>query len=238
MRYRAYLFDVQGTLLDFFQPVRKAVSEYLGASAQAGASDCTANDFTADDFTRAWRANYFDRTKRLTPDPRGWRRVQDEYALGFADVCATFGLPVPTAQQAATVASAWQRLEPWPDVAEGLGRIRAGAFAATLSNTDMSTMIGLFKALDIGWDAIFTAELFGAFKPDPMVYRGATRLLGVPLEQTALVACHPYDVEAARALGMGAIFIRRPDEYGDSAFAHDIEPASVDQYVTDLREIL
>lgn len=28
MRYKAYLFDVQGTLLDFFEPVSRAVAEY------------------------------------------------------------------------------------------------------------------------------------------------------------------------------------------------------------------
>lgn len=226
MRYRAYLFDVQGTLVDFFGPVRRAVVDYLGPDSPIDAAD----------FTRAWRANYFERTKRLSQS-HGWRRVQDEYASGFADVCAKFGLAAPTSEKAQEVATSWQRLEPWPDVVDGLSGIRAGALTATLSNTDMSTMIGLFKSLEIGWDAIFTAELFGAFKPDPAVYLGATRLLGVAAAETALVACHPYDVEAALALGMGAIFIHRPDEYGDPALAHDIDASAVDQYVTDLREI-
>ncbi|MEI6252403.1 MAG: haloacid dehalogenase type II, partial [Mycobacteriaceae bacterium] len=53
MRFRAYLFDVQGTLLDFFNPVSTAVGRYLQVN------DIT--DVDAAEFTRAWRENYFHR---------------------------------------------------------------------------------------------------------------------------------------------------------------------------------
>ncbi len=111
MRYKAYLFDVQGTLLDFFEPVSHAVAEYDP-------------DIDAAAFTRAWRADYFDRVANLAQSVDGWTRVQDLYAHGFADVCESFGLRRPDSATAEVVASGWQRLVPWPDAQEiGMGTV-------------------------------------------------------------------------------------------------------------------
>ena len=116
-------------------------------------------------------------------------------------------------------------------------RVREKAVTATLSNTDMSTSITLFKGLGIGMDAMFTAEMFGAFKPEPRVYLRALAYLGVRPEEAAMVASHPYDLEAAASLGLGTIFVSRPLEYGDPALAHEIAAGSVTQYVRAIGEI-
>lgn len=224
MRYKAYLFDVQGTLLDFFEPVSHAVAEYDP-------------DIDAAAFTRAWRADYFDRVANLAQSADGWTRVQDLYAHGFADVCESFGLRRPDSATAEVVASGWQRLVPWPDVPIGLSGLRSQTVIATLSNTDMATMVNLFKRLGISWDAVLTAEVFGGFKPDPMVYRRALRYLGVEPHEAAMVAAHPYDLRAAQEIGMGTVFVSRPYEYGDPALAHDDPDREFDQRVTDIGAI-
>ena len=223
MRFRAYLFDVQGTLLDFFNPVSTAVGHYLNARE--------ITDVDAAEFTRSWRENYFQRVRSIPQSIDQWRSVQAEYQAGFFDVCAHYGLPAPDHAAASAVAGSWQLLEPWPDVRAGMARIRGEAMTAALSNTDMSTAIALFKRLGIGMDAIFTAEMFGAFKPDPRVYLGALDYLGVRPQEAAMVASHPYDLEAADSLGLGTIFVSRPLEYGDPALAHEMAAGSVTQYV-------
>ena len=118
-----------------------------------------------------------------------------------------------------------------------MARLRKTAIVAALSNTDMATAISLFKRLAIDMDAIFTAEMFGAFKPDPCVYRGALQYLGLRPDEVAMVASHPYDLEAADSLGLGTIFIRRPLEYGDPALAHEMAVTSVSQHVYSVTEI-
>ena len=229
MRYRAYLFDVQGTLLDFFNPVSTAVSRYLKESGITGVD--------AADFTRAWRENYFVRIQRIQQSVDNWHRVQDEYAAGFGDVCAHYRLPEPDPASAQAVARSWKNLEPWPDVRDGMARLRDKAIIASLSNTDMSTAISLFKDLAIDMDAIFTAEMFGVFKPDPTVYQRALRYLGLRADEVAMVASHPYDLEAAGCVGLGTIFISRPLEYGDPVLAHEMAMESVSQYVRSIAEI-
>ncbi len=229
MRFRAYLFDVQGTLLDFFNPVSTAVGDYVNAYE--------ITDVDPAEFTRSWRENYFQRVRSIPQSIDTWRSVQAEYQAGFVDVCVHYRLPAPNHAAAAAVAASWQLLEPWPDVRAGMARIREKAMTAALSNTDMSTAIALFKRTDIGMDAIFTAELFGAFKPDPRVYLGALDYLGVRPQQAAMVASHPYDLEAAASLGLGTIFVSRPLEYGDPALAHEMAAGSVTQCVRAIGEI-
>jgi 2-haloacid dehalogenase len=224
LRYKAYLFDVQGTLLDFFEPVSRAVAEY-------------APDIDAAAFTRAWRADYFARVANLAQSADGWTRVQDLYAHGFGDICEAFGLPRPEAATAEVVASSWQHLIPWPDVSAGLSGLRSRAIVATLSNTDMATMVNLFKHLGISWDVVLTAEVFGSFKPDPVVYRRALRYLGIDPADAAMVAAHPYDLRAAGEIGMGTIFVSRPYEYGDPALAHGDPDEEFDQRVTEIGDI-
>jgi 2-haloacid dehalogenase len=116
VRFRAYLFDVQGTLLDFFTPVSTAVGHYLTAHE--------ITDVDAAEFTRRWRENYFQRIRNIPQSIDKWRSVQAEYQAGFLEVCAHYELPAPNDAAAQAVAGSWQHLEPWPDVRAGMARVR------------------------------------------------------------------------------------------------------------------
>jgi len=229
MRHAAYLFDVQGTLLDFFVPVRDAISKYLGSLGEESRD--------AGELTRQWRANYFRRVAALRQSADSWTRVHDEYAAGFLDICEQHVLAPPNAIQLDALAASWTRLVPWPDTAPGLARIRRHAITGTLSNADMQTMVRLFKRLDITWDVVLTAEVFGAFKPDPIVYQRAVRYLGLKPHDVAMVACHPYDLRAAADVGLGTVFVKRPDEYGDVSLAHQAADHEFGQQVSSVFDI-
>jgi 2-haloacid dehalogenase len=59
-----------------------------------------------------------------------------------------------------------------------------------------------------------SAELFAHYKPDPEVYLGAARLLGLAPGEVMMVAAHNYDLQAASRLGLKTAFVARPTEYG------------------------
>jgi len=229
MQYRAYLFDVQGTLLDFYTPVRAAVAHHLRSIGRDPAA--------ADDLTRAWRTDYFQRVSRLTQSVEQWSKVQDEYVAGLRDVFAANDIEVPPDDDVRRIAASWTQLVPWPDTAAGLARIRSDAVIGCLSNTDMRTMIRLFKRLGIDWDVVLTAEVFGAFKPDARVYGRAVRYLGFAPSDVAMVASHPYDLHAAAAVGLGTVFLHRPDEYGDPGLAHMADEGEFGQHVESVSDI-
>jgi 2-haloacid dehalogenase len=72
------------------------------------------------------------------------------------------------------------------------------------------------------WDAVLTAELFGRFKPDPAVYLGAARLLGLAPAQVMMVAAHPSDLAAAQRAGLKTAYIPRPTEYGPGGWMEPV----------------
>lgn len=229
MRYQAYLFDVQGTLLDFFTPVSSAIGRYLSAVGVDPAR--------AAELTRRWRENYFQRISVLVQSADEWTRVSDEYAAGFRDVCAAASLPTPSDSQTEQIAAGWADLVPWPDTVSGLARIREQALTAALSNTDMQTVVRMSKRLGIDWDMVLTAEVFGAFKPNPVLYRRAVRYLGLKPSEVAMVASHPYDLRAAAQQGLGTVFVYRPMEYGDPDVAHQDTDGEFGQRVSSLHDI-
>tara|TARA_R110002051_G_scaffold234274_1_gene295831 strand:- start:44 stop:604 length:561 start_codon:yes stop_codon:yes gene_type:complete len=108
----------------------------------------------------------------------------------------------------------WHQLEPWPDVQNGLQRLKERYIIGTLTNGNLSLMVDVARHAKLPWDMVFCAELFQHYKPDPEVYLGACRLLRLPPEEVMLCAAHNYDLGAARALGMKTAFIPRRTEYG------------------------
>ena len=69
----------------------------------------------------------------------------------------------------------------------------------------------------VPFDAVLTAELAHSYKPAPAVYQLAVDYLGYRPDEILMVACHKYDLKAARVFGMRTAFVARPLEFGPSA---------------------
>ena len=61
-------------------------------------------------------------------------------------------------------------------------------------------------------------ELLGTtvYKTRPEAYRTAAKWLALDPAEIMMVACHNFDLDAARACGYQTAFVRRPDEWGAS----------------------
>src|SRR3989442_4786269 len=70
------------------------------------------------------------------------------------------------------------------------------------------------KNAGLPWDCVLSAELFGHYKPDPEVYQGAARLLGLAPGELMIVAAHPRDLEAGQRVGLKTGYVPRPVAYG------------------------
>jgi 2-haloacid dehalogenase len=111
----------------------------------------------------------------------------------------------------------WHRLRPWPDAVPGLERLRRRFVVAPLSNGNFALLTNMAKHAGLPWDCVLSAELFGAYKPAPEVYRGAVALLGLEPGEAMMVAAHPGDLRAAGALGLRTAYVPRPGEFGPGA---------------------
>ena len=202
----ALVFDLQGTLVDFFEPVRR-----MGAAAnRAKGLDL---DWPA--LSVRWRELYRRGMDDIIAGRAPWRRVdaitRDALDVLLAEAgCA--GAYAPAERDAMN--AVWRRLDPWPDSIAGLGRLRRRHTLAILSNAGMAVAIAVVKHAALPVDAVLSAELVRAYKPAPAVYRLAADCLDLPAAAMVMVACHPYDLSAAKAFGMRTAFVARPLEFG------------------------
>ena len=104
---------------------------------------------------------------------------------------------------------------------------------STLSNAGMATMVAVVKHAGLPFDAVLTAELAHSYKPAPAVYQLAVDSLGYRPDEILMVACHKYDLTAARAFGMRTAFVARPLEFGQGANPDTAPEAWFDLYAKD-----
>ena len=219
----ALVFDVQGTLLDFYTPVRDALSDALAASAI---------DADPDALTNAWRGTYFTGMGRVTDGNRDFVPTATIYREGLDEILASIsGAQALTAADRDTLTAVWTRLVPWPDTVSGLHRLRRNRILAALTNGGMAGTVATAARHDLGFHAILSTELVRTFKPAPASYRLALDCLGLPPERVMMVASHPYDLEAARSHGMRTAFVERPSEFGPHRSNDAAAPAGTDLVV-------
>jgi 2-haloacid dehalogenase len=203
---RVLLLDVFGTLVDWRSSL---IDTGQALAARPGARP----DWAAivDDWRRAYQPA-LDRVRHGA----AWRDLDSLQRETLAEVLARHDVTLPPADRE-TLVSGWRRLRPWPDCREGLARLRRQHVTATLSNGHVALLADLLKFADLRVDAVLSAQLAAGYKPDAKVYLEALRLLECPAEDAGMVAAHAFDLQAAAALGLRPIFVRRPSEWGPGA---------------------
>lgn len=58
----------------------------------------------------------------------------------------------------------------------------------------------------------FSAEMFNSYKPNPAVYLGAAKKMGLEPNECAMVAAHLGDLRGAKKCGFQTIYVERPQE--------------------------
>ncbi|MEP7380978.1 MAG: HAD-IA family hydrolase [Gemmatimonadota bacterium] len=175
---------------------------------------------------RCWRQHYLE----LTYAAGNYR----PYAALVHESAAVAGLPSAIAD---ALLESWDRIEPWPEVAEVLrslgGRRRIGVV------TNCSTTLAARAIARLGYpvDVVVAAERAGAYKPDARPYQLALRELGLPPARVLFVAGSPYDIPGAGGVGMPVVWhnrlqlVRPPgvgEPYREIASLHALRPLLAD----------
>jgi 2-haloacid dehalogenase len=221
MAVRALAFDVFGTLVDW----RSGVSEAFRATGLHADPEELADD---------WRARYRPILEEVNESSRPWGDFDELHLVTLGELLAERALDLDSSERYRLV-EAWHRLDPWPDVRQGLEALRADHVTAALSNGHTALLIDLARHGDLRFDCILSAELARAYKPAPEVYRTGARLLGMEPAEVMMVAAHPWDLEGARGAGLQTAFVHRPLEYGPGS--PEREDPGADVSVADLPEL-
>ena len=197
---QALTFDVFGTVVDWYAGIEAEMTR-LGLPVAGGP------------LALAWRAGYAPAMDDVRQGRLPWTNIDGLHRRILDRLLAEQGIAL-SEDTAADLNRIWHRLRPWPDSVAGLTRLKARFTITTLSNGHLALLLAMAKNAGLPWDTVLSAELFGHYKPDPEVYLGAARLLGLAPQQVMMVACHPSDLRAAAACGLRTAYVARPLERG------------------------
>jgi 2-haloacid dehalogenase len=225
---KALAFDVFGTVVDWHRGVAQEVCALAARHGLACDGSAFAND---------WRAGYAPAMDSVRRGDQPWAHI-DLLHRGILDrILPAHGLAALDEAERRQLNLAWHRLPPWPDTLPGLTRLKQRFTITTLSNGNFSLLTALAKHGALPWDCVISAELFGHYKPDPETYLGCARLLDLAPAELMLVACHPSDLRAARALGLRTAYVRRPAEHGPNTPIPAVEQGEFDLDADDFEQL-
>lgn len=109
--------------------------------------------------------------------------------------------------QAAEMLRRWGEFEPWPDTPGVLEELRG---YRRFIVTNCSKRLGELAARRAGeFELVVTAEVAGAYKPDPRPYRLALEKMGLDPSRVLFVAGSAHDVGGAAQVGMDVYWANR-----------------------------
>ena len=206
---KALTFDVFGTVVDWRTSI---VREGRAFGARHGI------DADWERFADDWRGLYQPSLARVRDGDRPWARLDDLHRESLCTLLGELGVAIGAGGVSDADVDefnrAWHRLDPWPDVVEGLTRLKRRFVLATLSNGNVALIVNMAKRAGLPWDAVLGAEVARRYKPQPEAYLNTAELLGLAPGQCMMVAAHNDDLRAAAAVGLRTAFVRRPDEHG------------------------
>ncbi len=203
---KACLFDIFGTVVDWRSSVSREISFFFETKSITGVDTV--------EFTVEWRKLYQPSMEEVRSGRRAWAILDELHRESLVKLIGRYGIKGFSEKEIGEMNRAWHRLDPWPDVIEGLTRLKKRLIIAPCSNGNIALMVNIAKRAGLPWDCILGAETARAYKPMPEAYLASCRQLGLPASQVMMVAAHNGDLKAAKAQGLATAFVPRPAEHG------------------------
>ena len=204
MHIKALTFDTGGTILDWHHGLSRAF-------AAAGAHHGRQADWAT--LTNEYRRRSLQ--AMLNAEHPTWN-IDDVHRQMLDTIIAESGLEAFTAEDREMIWRTWHALDAWPDFVLALTRLKAKYIVASFTILSTSLVIDVSRKNDIVWDCIISCEMIGTYKTHPDAYHTAAKWLALEPSEILMVACHNFDLMAARAVGYRSAFVRRPAEWGPS----------------------
>lgn len=162
------------------------------------------------DFVKAWRAKQFEYgfLRSITGNHADFFKVTED-ALNYT--IENMKLEATNAQRKELL-NAYLALEPWPDAAPGLQKLRdSGIKIITIANfssrmlranADNAGITGLF-------DELLSTEVNKTYKPDPNAYALGLKRLGLKKEEVVFAAFGGWDAYGAKSFGYPTYWVNR-----------------------------
>ncbi|RTL90826.1 HAD family hydrolase [Ancylobacter aquaticus] len=228
-RIKALTFDTGGTVLDWHTGFRDAFET-------AGRRHGINRDWAV--LANELRRRSMQAMLNLGRDAPPSYNFDGAHQFSLDAILAEEGLDVFDDEDRRTIAwDAPHSFRSWPDVRDGLARLRDRYIAVSFTLLSHRLIIDTTRRNGLMWDAILSCEGMGVYKPLPAAYAKAAAMLQLKPEECLMVACHRFDLDAARNLGFRTALINRPDEWG-KAIGPQKPPPGSEPYDIELNSFL
>ena len=204
-RVKVLVFDTFGTVVDW----RSVVIEEGTALGKARSLTV---DWAA--FADEWRGAYAPSMDRVRKGQLPWTKLDVLHRMSLDALLTKHNVTTLSEADKAQFNTVWHRGRPWPDSVAGLTRLKARYTIAPLSNGNIALLTNMAKRGGLPWDCILGAELVRHYKPDPETYLSPVQFFDLTPPEVMMVAAHPGDLQAAKALGLRTAYVHRPLENG------------------------
>jgi len=203
---KALTFDTGGTVLDWH-------TGFSTALAKAGAKYGLQKDWPG--LANELRRRSLGLTVRMGEHNPPERNHDESHRMALDEIIAENGLDAFNAEDRRGIW--WQTahsLRAWPDFPTVLPELRKQYICASFTILSFRMIIDTAKPNGLSWDAVISCEAIGKYKPLPEAYLTAAKWLHLESGECCMVACHNFDLDAAKKAGFKTAFVRRPDEWG------------------------
>lgn len=203
---RALTFDTGGTILDWHRGFKEAFQ-------QAGERHGIERDWAT--MTNELRRRSMQKMLNLGKNAPPPYRFDDAHRLVLDDLLAEHSLECFDEEDRQLIAyEAPHCFKCWPGFQQVQARLREHYIVASFSILSYRLIIDTAKANGLTWDAVFSCEGIGKYKLLPESYLSVADYLQLQPHQCCMVACHEFDLDAARKVGFQTAYIRRQEEWG------------------------
>ncbi|MFL5758709.1 MAG: haloacid dehalogenase type II [Thermomicrobiales bacterium] len=194
-------FDCYDTLVEF--PIEETTRRMLG-DRLAGVPE--------DEFFQEYDELRFQAI--LAP----YRPYHEVLRQTLAEAMRRYGLSYRD-EDGETLVAAVPTWGPYPDVPPALDRLRQQCKLAIISNSDDAIIAGNVRRIGVPFAHVITAEQARAYKPSPVIFDYALRVLGCESDELLHVAQgFEYDIVPGHKLGWNRVWINRYGKVGDPAY--------------------
>jgi 2-haloacid dehalogenase len=222
---KALAFDTGGTVLDWHTGIRAALAE-------AGTRHGIERDWTA--ITNAYRRRAL---QRMTNQTSPGFNIDDVHREVLDELAGEHEFGMFSEADRAAIARRWHELDAWTDFPAALERLRLRTIVVSFTILSVSLIIDTARRNGLHWDAVISCEMLEVYKPRPEAYWRAARLLQLEPSNILMVACHNFDLNAARGVGYRTCFVSRPDEWGPAGPPDPIPDPATDLIVSDFAQL-
>lgn len=205
-KIKALTFDTGGTILDWHSGFYNALSE-TGKKYQIKKDwHAIANELRRRSLGKVLNQGEMEKPKY---------NFDDAHKLVLDELCKEYELDIFSEEERRFIAwVAPHNFKVWPDFPQVLTELKKKFICCSFTILSFRIIIDTARKNGLSWDSIFSCEAIRKYKILPEAYQTVTKWLQIEPNEICMVACHNFDLDAAKAVGFKTAFVKRPDEWG------------------------